>query len=968
MGRLFVTAVLAALLALGAPSPAAADVADYLGRVVASVTIRSEGRTLADPRLVSLIETAVGQPLDLHAVRESITHLFSLGTYADVRVVAALEDGRVRLVYELVPAHPIEVIAFRGIDRPGLDEGRLRQQLAESFGRAPRETRAPQMADTLERVIRDAGYLSARATARVEPVPGDPRRRLLFTVDAGPLARIGDITVEGTPGMSVAEFLDRVDLHTGDPFVREVFGARLERYLADRRRQGHYQARASVTPRLDAQQLTARLDFVVDQGPRVRIVFAGDPIPADRQAELVPVAREGSADEDLLEDSSNRIAEYLRAQGYRDASAPFVRETREGELVITFTVRRGSQYRVATVDVGGNASIPTPDLAARLRVRAGQPFSAAALDADLVQIEEAYRRQGFASARADATVEAQGASTEAVVPMAVRIAITENVRTIVNSVSIEGNRDIAPESLTTGLSLSPGQPYSTGRLAFDRDAIELKYANLGYHTASVESRTRVSPDGRLADVVFAVREGARVFVDRILIVGNDRTSSETIERELRFRPGEPLGLEAISESQRRLAALGLFRRARITQLGRADEGRRDVLVTIEEAPLTTIGYGAGFEVRRRVVRTANDPDVASEQLQFAPRASFEVGRRNLFGTNRSVNLFTSASLHPRNSPVFANQAPASGDSGGYGFPQYRVLGQFRQPRILQSTADFRVTGTLEQQIRSSFNFSRRSVIAELAMRLSRNVSVSGGYQIQRTRVFNQSVEQSQQRAIDRLFPKVRVSSFLASAIRDTRDDPVDPSRGSYFSGNGQVAARTVGSEVGFVKSYITAQSFRTLPRTNGIVFAASARLGAAAGFPNAAGSRDLPASERFFAGGDTTVRGFTLDRLGVRRDPPSPVDTLDAAGFALGGNALLLFNGEFRVPVRSGVRVVGFADVGNVFKTVSDVTVRDLRPALGFGFRYKSPVGPLRFDLGFKVPRRTGETRTAWFITFGEAF
>ena len=113
-----------------------------------------------------------------------------------------------------------------------------------------------------------------------------------------------------------------------------------------------------------------------------------------------------------------------------------------------------------------------------------------------------------------------------------------------------------------------------------------------------------------------------------------------------------------------------------------------------------------------------------------------------------------------------NQEPSS--SGGYGFPEYRVLGQFRQPRLLASNADFRVTGTLEQQIRSSFNFSRRSAAAELAFRVTRTLSASFGYQIQRTRVFNQSVEESQQRDIDRLFPKVRLSSFVGSIHTSVR--------------------------------------------------------------------------------------------------------------------------------------------------------------------------------------------------------
>lgn len=956
------------LVALAVPRVARADVADYLGRPVVSVTLRSEGRVVTEARVLSLVETPVGQPLDMHAVRESMTHLFSLGAYADVRVSATLADGGVLLVYDLVPLHPVEDLVFNGAQGPGIDDGRLRQLLVERFGRSPRSTRAPAMAQLVEEVLRDAGYLRARVTPRLDVQPEATRTVLLFDVRPGTRARIGEIVVEGDPGGSVTDFLAQLDLAEGDPFVRDVVTARIERYLTDRRRRGFYQARLSVQPRLDPEAQTARLLFSVDQGPKVRVVFTGDAVPADRREELVPVSREGSVDEDLLEDSSNRIADYFRAQGYRDAAAPFTRETRDGEMVVTFAVRRGNQYRIGSVDITGNSSVPADALSARLRVRAGQPFSAAALDADLTQIEDVYRRQGFASARAEATIQPQAPAPDQHVPVAVRITVAENARTLVRSVAIEGNGSVPSSDLASGLSLVTGEPFSAARMAFDRDAIELRYANLGYHSASVETRPRVSADGLQADVVFTVREGPRIFVDRVLIVGNDRTPTETIERELRFRSGDPLGLEAISESQRRLAALGLFRRARITQLGRSDETRRDVLVTIEEAPLTTVGYGAGFEVRRRVVRTADDPNVASEQLQFAPRASFEIGRRNLFGTNRSVNLFTSASLHPRNSPVFANQASSTVDGGGYGFPQYRMLGQFRQPRVLRSTADFRVTGTIEQQIRSSFNFSRRSVVAELAMRLSRNVSVSGGYQIQRTRVFNQSVEESQQRTIDRLFPKVRVSSFLASAIRDTRDDPVDPTGGRYFSANGQVAARAIGSEVGFVKSYVTAQSFRTLARTGGVVFAASARLGAAVGFPNAAGSRDLPASERFFAGGDTTVRGFTLDRLGVRRTPASPADTLDPAGFALGGNALVLFNGELRAPIRSGVRVVGFADVGNVFKTVSDVTFSDLRPALGVGFRYKSPVGPLRFDLGFKVPRREGESRTAWFITFGEAF
>src|SRR4029077_12419678 len=136
------------------------------------------------------------------------------------------------------------------------------------------------------------------------------------------------------------------------------------------------------------------------------------------------------------------------------------------------------------------------------------------------------------------------------------------------------------------------------------------------------------------------------FVDHILIAGNVRTSAQTIERELQLKPGDPLSLEAENESQRRLAALQLFRRApQLTELRHGDESRRDLLVTVEEAAPTTLGEGGGMEGRRRVLR--NHAAVRAEQkFEVAPRAFLDLGRRNLFGKNRSANLFTSISLPP----------------------------------------------------------------------------------------------------------------------------------------------------------------------------------------------------------------------------------------------------------------------------------------------------------------------------------
>jgi outer membrane protein assembly factor BamA len=217
-----------------------------------------------------------------------------------------------------------------------------------------------------------------------------------------------------------------------------------------------------------------------------------------------------------------------------------------------------------------------------------------------------------------------------------------------------------------------------------------------------------------------------VFVDHVLIVGNVRTKTATIERELQVKPGDPFSLSAINDSQRRLTALGLFRRAHITELRHGDETTRDLLVTVEEAPPTTIGYGGGFEIGRLTVEPT-DGGVATEQFDFAPRAFFEAGRRNVFGKNRSLNFFSSIAVHPPQ-----EDAPA--------LMEYRVVGTFREPRIFDTSADAFINSTFEQQIRSSFNFARRSLSADIARHITREVSVTGSYQIQRTRVFDEKLD------------------------------------------------------------------------------------------------------------------------------------------------------------------------------------------------------------------------------------
>ena len=611
----------------------------------------------------------------------------------------------------------------------------------------------------------------------------------------------------------------------------------------------------------------ANLTLTVAPGPHVSVVFSGDPLPGATRATLVPIEREGSADEDLLEDSSNRIEQYLRAQGYRDAMAPHTRQETDGELLITFAVRKGAQYRVAGVEISGGASLALPDLRSSLRTRVGEPYSDANLDADVTALESLYRGRGFAAAKVQADPRPGAATLDgAQIPVAVSILITEGVRTVVGAVRFEGNASISGTALSKILSLQPGTPYFDAQLRRDTGAIQLQYANLGYRSATVQAQPGFTADRAEANLVFTVREGPQIFVDHVLIAGNVRTSAETIERELQLKPGDPLSLEAEYESQRRLAALQLFRRApQITELRHGDETRRDLLVTVEEAAPTTLG------VRRRRRGAAACGDRRGGLRH--PEVRIGAARLRQCGTPEPVRQ-EPLDQFLRERRVFTRRGRTQRLATA--FTEYRLLGTFHEPRVFDSAVDGLVFGEIGQQIRSSFNSGAperdRSGVAPVDPPGHRGRRVSAAAHASARREGRPAGPGADRPCVHRAPPVVvHRAGFLRYPRRPGRFDQRRVPRARA----GRLAARAIGSEVGFAKSFFTAQAFRLVPHGRGTVFAAQARFGIAAGFPRdvvvetAAGEtivqvgfKELPEPERFFAGGDTTVRGFALDTLG----------------------------------------------------------------------------------------------------------
>ena len=197
---------------------------------------------------------------------------------------------------------------------------------------------------------------------------------------------------------------------------------------------------------------------------------------------------------------------------------------------------------------------------------------------------------------------------------------------------------------------------------------------------------------------------------------------------------------------------------------------------------------------------------------------------------------------------------------------------------------------------------------------------------------------------------VNIARLAAGVIIDTRNDLFDASDGWFHSSNVEYAPDVLGSQLRFVK--YTAQQFHYWPLGAEVVVASAARLGLVVGF-----EQDLILSERFFAGGGNTVRGYHRDSLG-------PL----FFGQPDGGNALFVLNQEVRFPIFGVVRGVGFLDAGNVFRLIEDFTLTDLKVGAGVGLRLDTPFGLFRFDFSAPLSEVEEDRKSRFFFSIGQVF
>lgn len=913
LARVLLLAALAAILGFDAAAVMAQE-APPSGTIVALEVVSDAASILAASR--QAITARVGDAYRIDTVRDSLQALWTLGLIEDASVRVVPEAGGVRLRFELQPRVRLWNVRFRG-DVP-IRRSRLQRGLTLRPGQPLDEAEAARQASRVQRLLSDAGYLRARVSSSIRIVDRDTRGELDLEVEAGSLARLGEVRLEGTTGLSDAQLRDALGLRVGQPYRPSQLEEGLQR-LDDAFVSANYFYRQVRVEEQSLDLATGDMYLVIgiDSGPRVDLELTGLELGDKQRRELLSIFEFGTVADWALKESRHEIVRLLQQRGHWRPLVTYGRQRdEEGRNVqVQLRVLPGDKLSLSRIEFTGAAEVD--DRTLRDAIRTGDRtllrsarFLSEYWEQDQNAVLSVMRRHGYRYARlaeAPVFVDAEG-------KLVARMDIDAGARFFVRDVelSVEPASEPLPGISVPiwlgALELRRGGPYDAVAANRDGDRLRAMLSGSGYERGFIESITEETPDGVV--VRHRVVPGERARVTQVIIAGNDRTRIDAVRRELAFLVGSPWSFSDVLDSQSRLYRLGVFDEVDIrTTVPDPVTAERAVAVRVHEAPPKFYSFGLGYDTEERL------------------RGSVAVGHNNLFGGGEQGSL--SARLSTR---------------------EQRVRLLLRDPWLLGRRVEGTATAFFSDVIEPSFKVQRYGGAYQVLLQQSFEVGHLARVAFRDVTTYEIKIDPG---LIEPEDQATTVGSIGYTLFRDTRSDPIDPRDGSYNTVDVDVATRVLGSATDFMTLFGRSFWYREVGR--GVVVALAARAGFKIAY---AGTRDVPLPERFFTGGSTTLRGFGLDEAGP----------LDSNGNPLGGEAVLIGNAEIRLPLRGALGAVLFADVGNVFAKPRDVSWSEMREMAGIGARYATPVGPIRLDFTWLLDRRPGESATRLYFSVGHTF
>jgi outer membrane protein assembly complex protein YaeT len=672
----------------------------------------------------------------------------------------------------------------------------------------------------------------------------------------------------------------------------------------------------------------------VTAGPHVSFAFEGTRPPSGVVEEIRTKWHRGVFDTQRLDDSVEVIRGWLMEDNYLQPKVHgAIEELSSEERQVRFGIEPGVRFSQVILAFEGAESI-SPDTLDEIVNEQGLERQ---LFTDPVQVTELlrryYREQGYLTAAIEKPrYEFKGRQARVI------LAVNEGPRYFIREISAAGTAAIPSTTLIDELPVRAGDPFLPFAAESALQHVRNLYWRRGYNDVHADYELVLDRRSGRVDVRLNVEEGAQSIVADVVVAGNVKTSDRLVREQVELQTLQPLDLAALARSRKNLYETQAFSTVDITR-----------------APLVASASPSGAESspaqstpQRPVRLTVSVREVQPVQLRYGAAYDTERGIGGIFDISNHNTL---------------GKARVIGLSSRYDSQLTDVRGYISQPSLRYWPI---------QTIASIYYTDERNPPTELTRRFDvdrRGASITQGRELGDHSIWNWGFRYEKSRSFDpaaggRLDELLTVTPFTSTLTWETRDEVLDATRGAFLSQGFSYAPTWLGGDRAFIKYF--GQYFHYFPLqpeqrkrfTNEIlrprlVYAVGLRVGLAHGIGST-----LPVSERFFAGGSTTLRGFEQNTVG-----PIGVD-----GLPQGGAAMLVINNELRFPLVSIFDGVVFSDVGNVFPRVSDIVLTDLRETAGVGLRVRTRWVLVRGDYGILLDRRAGERRSRFYFSIGQAF
>ncbi|MBI5100238.1 MAG: outer membrane protein assembly factor BamA [Nitrospirae bacterium] len=667
---------------------------------------------------------------------------------------------------------------------------------------------------------------------------------------------------------------------------------------------------------LEAFEGGIKLIYTVTEKPTIiKLDFQGNKeIEDSKIREKIAVTSGSIADTVLIQDNAAKIKNFYEEEGYFLANiVPVTKRLTADEISLTYQIEEGSKVKISKINIVGNQNLSASKIKKAMDtsewwllsfINSTGYYKKAAMDGDIEKIRNLYFNEGYLKV---VVGDPQITLAPDRKSLSVTIGISEGDAFNISSVDITGNTVYDRETLFKAVTLKPGSTFKKMVLEKNIQAIMGIYSESGYAMASVVPDLVPDEKNRTVAVILAINEGIKYRVGRIEVSGNTKTRDKVIRREFRLDEGDLFDSNKLKRSYERINNLNYFESVDIIPKPKAEQKVVDLEVKVKERPTGMLSVGGGYSSVDKLIGTV------------------DLTQGNLFGKGQFIKV--------------------KGELGGKS--SFYEL-SFRDPWFMDrpislSTGIYRNSREYTEYTKKGFGF-----YVGFGKDLSEYWKGDITYNFERATIFDPKPSAS--KIIRDQEGTKSTSSITPSIVRDSRDNFLDPSRGSRNALSLTFAG--LGGNNKFIKGSADSAWYFPIRETTVMV---RGRVGYATGIQD----KLLPLYERFYVGGIYTVRGLGYGKAG-------PLDP--GTGEAIGGTSELIFNAEYIFPVLPEMRLKGvvFFDAGNSYDEFHEFG--KLRYTSGAGIRWISPMGPIRIEWGYNIKKRSGESAGKFEFAFGSFF